>query len=89
MNFASAAVVEVVRYAIADFGADLDSTTVTKLEGHAELVADLVNSLLHIYSCQRRQLRPSSLIPASLSPGSPMGWDPRGQITWARVMGCS
>jgi len=45
----------------ARFGADLDSTTVTKLEGHAELVADLVNSLLHIYSCQRRQLRTSRL----------------------------
>ena len=33
MNFASAAVVEVVRYPIADFGADLDSTPVTKLCG--------------------------------------------------------
>ena len=28
------------------FGADLDSTTVTKLEGHAELVTELVNPLL-------------------------------------------
>jgi len=39
----------------------LDSTTVTKLEGHAELVAELVNSLLQTYSCQRRQLRTSRL----------------------------
>src|SRR5690606_5478414 len=28
------------------FGADQDSTTVTKLEGHAELVTELVNPLL-------------------------------------------
>tara|TARA_R110002051_G_scaffold8386_4_gene35206 strand:+ start:19368 stop:19523 length:156 start_codon:yes stop_codon:yes gene_type:complete len=31
------------------FGADLDSTTVTKLEGHAELVTELVNKLLQTY----------------------------------------
>jgi len=31
------------------FGADQDSTTVTKLEGHAELVTDLVNTLLQTY----------------------------------------
>ncbi len=31
------------------FGADLDSTTVTKLEGHAELVTELVNPLLQNY----------------------------------------
>ena len=30
-------------------GADLDSTTVTKLEGHAELVTELVNPLLQTY----------------------------------------
>ena len=50
------------------YGADLDSPPVLKLQMHAVMVANHVNPKLQTISCQRRQLRSSSLRPASSPP---------------------
>ena len=45
-------------------GGVLDSTPITKLPVHAEMVTNLVNPKSQFYSCQRRQLRTSCLNPS-------------------------